>query len=129
VEKVVLPADGVGVDSIEMGGGHSYVFLEAFDPKAYNRVFEVRDEVNIIGILERHFTTGDVPCRGVLHFSAKKKAQRGDEMIIWNVMNLDPLTLDGSVRCNACGSHGWIRGNLWIAAPDDRSVLPVGSDR
>jgi hypothetical protein len=34
----------------------------------------------------------------------------------WRVLSEDPLTLDPSVKCTACGNHGWIRNGRWEPA-------------
>ncbi len=34
----------------------------------------------------------------------------------WDVVSEDPLTLTPSLRCRACGHHGWIRAGAWVPA-------------
>jgi hypothetical protein len=34
----------------------------------------------------------------------------------WDVVSLDPLTIEPSLRCTACGHHGYVRGGRWVPA-------------
>lgn len=34
----------------------------------------------------------------------------------WGVESWEPLTLNGSLLCRACGRHGWIREDRWVTA-------------
>lgn len=34
----------------------------------------------------------------------------------WDVVSREPLTLNPSILCNACGAHGWIREGKWVSA-------------
>lgn len=35
----------------------------------------------------------------------------------WLIESLEPLTISPSVQFTDCGTHGWIRGGLWVPAP------------
>jgi hypothetical protein len=35
---------------------------------------------------------------------------------VWTLVSSEPLTLDGSLLCRACGRHGWIRDGAWVPA-------------
>jgi hypothetical protein len=35
---------------------------------------------------------------------------------IWRVIQAEPLTLEPSLRCRACGSHGFVRDGKWVPA-------------
>jgi hypothetical protein len=32
------------------------------------------------------------------------------------VASEEPLTIEGSLRCGACGLHGWVRDGKWVPA-------------
>jgi len=39
-----------------------------------------------------------------------------DTPLGWKLVTEHPLTLSPSVRCRACGFHGWIRDGKWVPA-------------
>lgn len=32
----------------------------------------------------------------------------------WTLVQADPLTVEPSILCHACGTHGWFRDGKWI---------------
>lgn len=34
----------------------------------------------------------------------------------WTLVSREPLHLEPSLLCRACGDHGWIRGGKWVPA-------------
>jgi hypothetical protein len=35
---------------------------------------------------------------------------------VWQLIQLDPLTIDPSILCRTCGEHGYIREGQWVDA-------------
>ena len=40
----------------------------------------------------------------------------------WQLVSLNPLHVEPSIRCLSCGCHGWVRGGKWERAGDDTSM-------
>lgn len=79
---------------IDFGSGHRGSFI-------YHRS-------NLAGIIEAHRTTAGDLCAGSIYW---KKVD--DQHHVWNLISLEPLTLDPSIQCEACGAHGYIRNGQW----------------
>lgn len=70
-----------------------------------------RDGVRI-GIIENHPDKRDPTkrCEGFVCWSAAH-ARPGK---LWEVVTETPLTLKPSIKCDTCGSHGFIREGRWV---------------
>lgn len=66
-----------------------------------------------VGIHEWHKTPAGEWCVGWIPF-ANTAWKAGGET--WDVQSLDPLTISPSLLCRGCGSHGFIRGGVWVQA-------------
>lgn len=68
-----------------------------------------------IGLIEEH-PRGDDPsrrCAGSVRFEGSGAVEGRP---VWRVVSREPLTLEPSLLCTACGNHGWIRGGRWVPA-------------
>lgn len=90
-------------DAISIGEGHAITFVEYRGDTA--------------GIDEYHRKPDGIWCAGWVCFkgSAWQKAF-GDSIESWDVIKREPLTLQPSIRCKACGSHGYITEGKWVPA-------------
>lgn len=65
-----------------------------------------------IGLFESHDAPGGERCSGSLLFAVP--ASEGLPGPRWLIEAWDPLTLQPTIRCTACGHHGFIRGGRWV---------------
>lgn len=113
-------------DHIDLGGGHSYVWLLG-DPQEYPtddvRFIDFKgDGQTLVGLIEFHPKPGgpvsdvdDGQCAGGVYFVAGT-GLHATHKPIWTVVSLDPLHLEPSILCRppyGCGNHGYIRNGLW----------------
>ncbi|ACU71774.1 hypothetical protein Caci_2865 [Catenulispora acidiphila DSM 44928] len=82
------------------------VYLD--DDHAYVLAY-MPDGIELAGITEWHCTAAGDWCAGFVPFKPHNPEYG------WDVISLDPLHIEPSLLCRACGSHGFIRGT-WIAA-------------
>jgi hypothetical protein len=77
------------------------------------------DETTRIGIIDRHNRPDGTPCAerrgGAILFDIPQNADVPGRAL-WQVVNLEPLTLSPSLLCQLCGDHGFIRDGRWVAA-------------
>ncbi len=33
----------------------------------------------------------------------------------WRVVQTEPLTVEPSINCTRCGTHGWVRDGAWVS--------------
>jgi hypothetical protein len=69
-----------------------------------------------VGILEWHHCSGSKgpqPSPGAIYFTHAPAEWRGPR---WTLQKEDPLTISPSIRCRACGLHGFIQEGRWIPA-------------
>lgn len=71
------------------------------------------------GVNEYHLTPQGARCAGWVPFRGYPWS-KGFEAIegyqSWDVVQLSPLTLEPSIKCRACGHHGYIRNGAWVPA-------------
>ena len=66
------------------------------------------------GLVETHPRPDDgTPCSGSLRFDGHAQMRSHPT---WRVVSLEPLTLEPSILCRACGHHGFIRNGQWVPA-------------
>lgn len=71
---------------------------------------------NPAGVLEEHDRPGGGRCADMILFDLPGVREAFPRRDVWQVLNLDPLTLSPSLACSACGHHGWIRSGRWEPA-------------
>lgn len=75
----------------------------------------IRDGV-FIGVLWSHPAASSHTGRcggGMVAF----RGREADSGYAWELVSEEPLTLEPSLLCRACGTHGYIRGGRWEPAP------------
>jgi hypothetical protein len=67
---------------------------------------------NRIGMIENHPDKRDPTqrCEGFVCWSPAH-ARPGK---LWKVVSEEPLTLEPSIKCATCGSHGFVREGRWV---------------
>lgn len=68
-----------------------------------------------LGLINWHKTPAGAWCAGTIYFDREE----GHELFRenrhwWRIASWEPLTLSPSLRCTACGDHGFIRNGKWI---------------
>jgi hypothetical protein len=118
-------------DHVDLGSGHSFTWVVG-DPARFPtddaRLLRWHGEAEtLVGIIHWHPRAdgktlpdgSEAGCGGGVMF-VRSTSPSEAERPIWQVMSLDPLHIEPSVLCTpgkgGCGSHGWIRGGLWVPA-------------
>ncbi len=71
---------------------------------------EVRDIDGVAaGVAYRHQKPGGGTCEG--YCPLRPVVSDG-----WDMVKRNPLTLDPSLLCRACGHHGWVKEGKWVPA-------------
>lgn len=65
------------------------------------------------GALVIHLAPDGHECYGAIHFDLPEIRQWFPESKIWKVLSWEPLTVEPSLLCRACGDHGFIRQGRW----------------
>jgi hypothetical protein len=82
-----------------------------------NRITFSEYEGEIVGINEWHKNAQGGWCAGWIAFEGKAWARKFTMPITtWKVIKDDPLTLEPSIKCRACGNHGYITNGRWVPA-------------
>ena len=73
--------------------------------------------VEKFGAILRHYKPDGTLCEGAISFDGpwQRKVQHTGKHF-WKVERWEPLTLSPSLRCGACGDHGFIRQGKWVKA-------------
>lgn len=82
--------------------GHVYRFVthEGYDGPA--------------GLIEAHRKPDGDWCRGGIFWTQVGTPEHPRP--VWTLVSLDPLHVEPSLLCRACGSHGFIRDGGWVGA-------------
>lgn len=68
------------------------------------------------GLIESHpHTVTGERCSGAITFDLVETVGLAPRAR-WHVVSREPLTLEPSLRCRACGHHGYIRAGRWVPA-------------
>lgn len=90
-------------DAIDIGHGHMIAFVT------------YEDEVCAINDWHR-MADGATWCVGFVDFKGSKWAVQFGPETGWTVVKREPLTLEPSILCRICRSHGFIRDGRWVPA-------------
>jgi hypothetical protein len=74
----------------------------------------VEYEGAVVGLEETHLNQEGQPCRGWVALDSAPEQLRAHSC--WHVVSKNPLTLTPSIKCRACGNHGFIREGRWVPA-------------
>lgn len=88
---------------IDLGDGHTLTFAQY--------------EGEVSGCSIAHKKPDGSDCDGWVAFAGRawSRAFSGN-IATWTVESEKPLTLSPSVRCRACGDHGFVRDGRWVRA-------------
>lgn len=89
-------------DAIDIGGGHRIKFVEYEGERA--------------AIDDWHLKSDGTWCVGFVDFKGGTWARLFGPDKGWDLVQLDPLTLGGSLLCRVCGDHGFIENGRWRKA-------------
>jgi hypothetical protein len=68
------------------------------------------------GLIESHPRPDNgARCSGAAHFDVPETEALAPRPR-WRVVSAEPLTLEPSLLCSACGHHGWVREGRWVPA-------------
>lgn len=70
---------------------------------------------NRIGFHEWHYCLDQVNAGGVW-FDIPAAHEAVPNSMYWDLVSMDPLTVEPSILCRRCGHHGWIREGRWVSA-------------
>jgi len=73
---------------------------------------------DVVALLEKHACTNGVPGVGSLPLRTPAGVAAFPAGPHWHLERLEPITISPSVKCRACGKHGWIQGGKWVPASD-----------
>jgi hypothetical protein len=71
----------------------------------------IRHRNKVVGVTTAHMKKDGSVCAGAVFWG------KVENRPIWKLIQIEPLTLQESIRCS-CGLHGWIRNGQWEHAPD-----------
>jgi hypothetical protein len=103
-------------EPLDLGSGHTLRFTRWAPDRDLNPQYADLPDVDPIGAIETHPAPNGSPCEASLTFDSDVARRVFPNYPYWTVHCLDPLTLSPSLLCHQCGSHGFIRDGLWIAA-------------
>lgn len=92
--------DDVMASAVDLGHGVRVVFT------AWNR----HDKA---GLLVEHPCGDDDNHISGIMFDLPGVAEAFPDRPLWELVTLDPLTVRPSLKCRACGHHGWITDGRW----------------
>ncbi len=90
---------------IDIGGGHEISYYTRGD-----------DDARHVGLIDSHVKSDGSPCSGGSVLFDVAENDDFPDAAKWQVISEEPLTLSPSLLCRICGSHGWIRDGVWVAA-------------
>lgn len=120
------PSDDHFRSGCDAGGGHWY-HREFYIPSTdkiigYPADADIPDEAVFIGIHEHHRSTNnpELWCGGYLWFknvdTAVMLEQQERGQARHTLVQQDPLTVEPSIGCRTCASHGFLREGRWSDA-------------
>lgn len=99
--------------------GHG-VFLTWFvwaPDRELNPQYDGVPDIDPMGVTVWHKRPDGAQCGGAVPFDLPGVRERmGSDRPLWQVVSLDPLHVEPSVLCRACGHHGFIRDGRWEPA-------------
>ena len=103
---------------VDLGHGHRYQFFCWKPDRALNPQYAHLPDVEHFGALVAHPYADGRPgeCRSAITFEGDVQRALEPEHSRWRVTSWDPLTVEPSLLCRACGDHGFIRGGKWVPA-------------
>lgn len=89
-------------EAIDIGGGHRIVFREWEGERS--------------AIDDWHLRADGTWCKSFIDFKGGTWARQFGPDVGWDLVKLDPLTLNPSLLCRICGDHGYIENGRWRKA-------------
>ena len=91
-------------DDIDLGDDHRIVFT-SFD-----------GEKRVGGTIIHRRPDGS-DCSGFVAFTGRAWAKAfNGQIITWEMVKDEPVTLSPSILCRVCGDHGFVREGKWVRA-------------
>lgn len=94
----------------------SYGSPDHFEDKGFPRKTEGDEELILVGVTVYHCKNDGEVCGGYAAFAKELDPATEDPAQVWEVKSLDPLTLEPSLDCPKCPSHGSITDGKWVEA-------------
>ena len=108
----------------DLGHDHSMKFF-TWDPDLsinpqYAHLAHLIQEHPVVGCSIKHKKADGSDCRGAIHFDTPLMRsgpfKQYETKYLWTVHSWEPLHVEPSLLCNACGDHGHIREGKWVPA-------------
>jgi hypothetical protein len=96
---------GIPEGAIDIGGGH---WIKLCDYKG-----------EVAALNDYHLRPDGTVCAGFISFRGRswsKQFEHSPAHQAWDVISENPLHLEPSLLCRACGDHGFIRNGRWVKA-------------
>ena len=111
---------------LDLGHGHTLRFVTwepdmALNPRWAHLSHMIRTDARVgAEVVHKSAKTGEA-CPGYIALDTELALAAGlsggaHGQATWHVVKWDPLTLEPSVLCRACGDHGFIREGRWVPA-------------
>lgn len=101
-------------NAVDIGHGHSITWFGWFPDRDLNPQYDGVPDIDRMGVTIWHPAPDGGQCAGAITFDVPGVAALRPGGPVWQVISLDPLHVEPSVLCRACGDHGFIRGGAWI---------------
>lgn len=103
-------------NAVDIGHDVAITWFSWSPDRDLNPQYEGTPDISPMGVTVWHKRPDNGEhCGGAVPFDLPGVAERLPGRPLWQVVSLDPLHVEPSVLCRACGHHGWIRGGAWVA--------------
>lgn len=100
---------------MDLGHDHTLRFTSWSPDRELNPQYEGIEDVEKFGAIVEHLRPDGTPCTGGIITLDSETARQLNVEPRWTVESWEPLTISPSLLCRACGDHGFIRDDKWVA--------------
>lgn len=100
----------------DLGHGHRYRLTQYAPDRELNPHLADVPDIDPAGAIVEHRRPDDgKPCTSHINFDVPG-IQALSPHAVWQLVSLEPLHVEPSLLCRACGDHGFIRDGRWVVA-------------
>lgn len=105
-----------GAFDLDLGDNHWLTFVGWQPDRKLNPQYDGIPDEPRAGAEVTHLKPDGTLCAGFVHFDTPVVRKVFHPESIWRVVSWQPLTLEPSILCKACGDHGHITESKWVRA-------------
>lgn len=102
---------------IDIGDEHFIRYFQWAPDRDLNPQYEGIPDVPKAGVIITHRSQDQSRewCAAAVNFDLPEMRQIAPKRVYWELVSLEPLHVEPSIRCD-CGDHGFIRDGRWVSA-------------